>query len=173
MSNINSFLIFSIIAYLAFLMPFVHSSPETHNVTVSLLYSATTPYAGSDYALANMPQNTIAGIIIPDSANSISSSSNKVSINYGVNTKAYIVYTKGIASAVEKRMDIVRNGVFDKAYNPSFGFPIAEKNTIEVGLFYLDINIEQNELLRPGIHQLLINNNGTAAGKSIFILRTV
>ena len=173
MSNMNSLLVVSIIASIVFLMPLVHSSSETHNVTVSLSYGATTPYTGPDYAFADMPQNTITGIVIPGSPNSISSSSSHISMNYDENKKAYIVYTKGIASIVEKRMNLVRKGAFNTAYNPSFGFPIAEKNTVEVGLFYSGIDLKQNEFFRPGVHQLLINNDGTAAGKSILILRTV
>lgn len=169
----NSLLVVSIIASIVFLLPFVHPSSETHNVTVSLAFDAAAPTQGPDYAVADMHQNTIAGIVIPESPNSISSGSNHISANYDENKKAYIIYTKGIASVVENRMALVRKGVFNTAYNPSFGFPIAEKNTVEVGLFYSGIDIKQNELLRPGIHQLLINNNGTAAGKSILILRNV
>ncbi len=152
-----------------FLAPNTNSISEEHNITISLLYSGFSPETGTDYSVSALSYRTVAGIVLPENPNSIIGTAEKLSANY--NEKAYVVYTKGNAETITNRMALVRGNTFNTVYNPSFAFPIAEKNTIEIGSSYDTIRINGKETLYSGTHRLLINNNGITGGKTILVVR--
>jgi len=163
--------LFSVLVALLFLTQSTISVSEKHNVTVALVSSSLSPSAGPDYVLSAMPESTVTGIVISGEPNSITGDGAQLSSNYDEGKKAYLAYTRGSATDIEKRIKLVRNGIFETAYNPSFGFPIAGKNTVEIGLSYDNIDFFQEEILHPGMHRLLIHNDGSAQGKRRLLVR--
>ena len=140
---------------------------ETHNVTVSLNIIGNNPLIGDDHILTNNTPNMVAGIIIKDNANNIQKTSNLISANYNLDTKAFIVHTKGSATDSKDRISIFRSDKYYELYNPSFGFPIDKKNKVEIGLEYDYINITKDEKLMRGFQNIIISNNGVLGDKTL------
>ncbi|NOR84862.1 hypothetical protein GQ473_01985 [archaeon] len=143
---------------------------ETHNVTISLNIIGSTPIIGADYILTNNTPNMVAGIVVKDNANNIQTTSTIISVNYNLDTKAFIIHTKGTTTDSEDRISIFKSDNYNNLYNPSFAFPIDKKNKVEIGLEYDSIDIENNEIIRQGFQNLRITNNGILGVKNILII---
>ena len=102
----------------------------------------------------------VAGIIIKDNVNNIQTTADTISANYNLNTKAFIVHTKGIVNNVKERISLLTGEDYNNIYNPSFSFPIDKKNKIEVGIKYNSIYIGNDDKIMPGFNNLRISNNG-------------
>ena len=140
---------------------------ETHNVTISLNILGNTPIIGENYILSNNTPNMVAGIVVKDNSNNIQSTPTLISANYNIDTKAFIVHTKGTTTDSEDRIKIFRSNNYNNIYNPSFAFPINKKNKVEIGLEYNSINITNDEKFMRGFQNIRISNNGIQGNKNI------
>ncbi|MCK4968535.1 MAG: hypothetical protein KAS12_05745, partial [Candidatus Aenigmarchaeota archaeon] len=104
--------------------------------------------------------------VIKDNANNFQQTSTTISSNYNVGTKAYITYTTGNIEDIKQRIILIRGNTYNMLYNPSFAFPIAKKNTLEVGIEYDSINIGNDDVLKPGFNNIVIKNIGFINNKN-------
>ena len=140
---------------------------ETHNVTVSLNILGNNPTMGDNYILTNNTPNMVAGIMVKNNANNIQTIPLTISANYNLNTKAFIIHTKGTTTESENRIKIFQRDDYNNIYNPSFGFSINKKNKVEIGIEYNSINITNDEKLMRGFQNIRIYNNGILGDKTL------
>ncbi|NOR84863.1 hypothetical protein GQ473_01990, partial [archaeon] len=116
---------------------------------------------------------TTTGIIHADGIyESMSSSTTHIELRQktlipGNTSKAYIVYTKGDTDTIENRISKITNGNINHMSNPSFAYSINKKYNIQVGLEYIDIDINRSLKLPIGFYNIRLKHNGLRNDKII------
>ncbi|MBI1971896.1 MAG: hypothetical protein HYS53_01205, partial [Candidatus Aenigmarchaeota archaeon] len=88
-------------------------------------------------------------------------------------SRVYAVVTQGTRASFQNRAELLDAGTFTTLVNPSFGYPLRDKNVLSLKLKYSDIDVQGSETLRKGTYKLRIENNGTSGGKTLIHIKTI
>ncbi|MBI3412883.1 MAG: laminin G domain-containing protein, partial [Candidatus Aenigmarchaeota archaeon] len=88
-------------------------------------------------------------------------------------SRIYAIVTKGTRQSFQNRAELLDRGTFTTQVNPSFGYPLRDKNLLSLKLKYSDIDVQGSETLRKGTYNLRIENNGTSGGKTLIHIKTI
>ncbi len=88
-------------------------------------------------------------------------------------SKIYAIVTKGTRQSFQNRAELLDQEKFTTQINPSFGYPLRDKNLLTLKLKYTDIDVQGTETLQKGTYKLRIENNGTLKGKTLISIKTI
>ncbi len=88
-------------------------------------------------------------------------------------SRIYAIVTQGTRASFQNRAELLDESKFTTQINPSFGYPLREKNILSLKLKYDDIDVQGSETLRKGTYRLRIENNGTSGGKTLIHIKTI
>ena len=124
--------------------------------------------ADDNYVVSDYLPETVMGLVHAEGYfKDVSSGSNSMSLRNAIGSKTYLVYTEGDRDDIENKIDSIHSGEFEKMPNPSFGFPIYEKNTVVIELGYENTDVISKEIFGAGFHDLIIENGGTDGNRFI------
>lgn len=126
-----------------------------------------------EYYISSYRNDYLAALIgLGKQLNFISTSKNSnshtISVTQNITgSKTLLVFSRGAKDTVAGKIGIVKSGEFFEYPVATFGFGTASLAAINLVLNYKNIDIEGLEVLGKGIHNLLIENNGTSSGKPL------
>ncbi|MBI4167902.1 MAG: hypothetical protein HY515_03005 [Candidatus Aenigmarchaeota archaeon] len=88
-------------------------------------------------------------------------------------SRIYAIVTKGTRASFQNRAELLDSGEFTTQINPSFGYPLRDKNLLSLKLKYSDIDVQGTETLKKGTYKLRIENNGTSGGKTLISITVI
>ena len=87
------------------------------------------------------------------------------------NSQVFMVFTLGDWRSLENRIDMIESGRFLSSILPSFSYGLGNKYALELALSYADIDLQGRLRLQKGSQKIMIENNGTAGGRPIVVIR--
>lgn len=125
-----------------------------------------------NYVVSDSTSDTVAALIhATGKCNEVSSDSDSMSLNTSINSKTYLVYTKGDRNTIDSRIPILISDDFDTIVDPSFGFPLSKKNIISISLEYENINVVSKDIFGAGFHDLIIGTGGEDGNRYLIDIR--
>jgi hypothetical protein len=130
------------------------------------------------YYLASYLDNALSGLVfsmqIPRGVSAGSNESDQthfIAVDQDMeNSRLFLVYTLGNWREIESRIALIESGRFLTSILPSFSFGLGNRYSLDLALGYADIDLQGKVRLRKGTHKLVIENNGTAAGKPVVVI---
>ncbi|NOQ55368.1 MAG: hypothetical protein GQ477_01035 [Nanohaloarchaea archaeon] len=166
---ITSFILVSIISVIS-------AVPEpTVDVLIRLESQTFNPYEdmSDNYVVSDISQDTVTALVhAAGTFNGVSSDSDNIDLNASINSKTYLVYTKGDRNTIDSRIPTIISDNFDTVPNPSFGFPLSKKNKIVVSLEYENMDVVSSETFGAGFHDMIIENVGADGNRYLLDIKS-
>ncbi len=87
-----------------------------------------------------------------------------------VGSQTLLAFTEGYHMTIRNRIPLIIAGQFLTKIAPSFAYGLGVYYPIKVMLKYSDIDLEGNINMQRGVHRLVIENNGTVAGRPVIVI---
>ena len=85
-------------------------------------------------------------------------------------SSVFLVFTLGDWKVIENRIALIEAGRFLTNILPSFSYGLGNKYSLDLALGYADIDLRGRLRLLKGSHKIVIENNGTSAGKPVVVI---
>ena len=166
--------------YLKILVTCSNLSTPPSTVAINLTSAS---YVTSDIYRGNyiysISGNYITGIVNKEGMTNAEVSGTKMSASMPFeDNKIYIPFTRSTTENMDQRLTYVNNNDFESRYNPSFGYKIDDKSTVELYITYDNIRINYGSStpmikLRPGSYDLLVRyDNVDASYRYVTVSKT-
>ena len=87
------------------------------------------------------------------------------------NSEVFLVFTYGDWASIQSRIALIEAQQFMTHVLPSFSYGLGNKYLLELALSYQDVDLRGGLRLQTGSHNVIIENNGTYAGRPVVVLR--